>query len=99
DLGEYRLYWITPGKYFLRADYPAEQGGGLRSPNEFVGPAEDAYVPSYYPGTSDPASASAIELLPGALMSAIDLTMVRTKTYTVRGRAIVKAANPSTMRP
>lgn len=95
DLGEYRLYWITPGKYFVRVDYSGVPTPLFRSPNEFVGPLEDGYSSTYYPGTSDVSSASPIELLPGAQLSAIDLQLIRTKTYTVKGRAIITNPLPN----
>jgi hypothetical protein len=104
DLGEYRLFWITPGKYFLRVDYSGTSTPLFRSPNEFAGPMEDGYSSTYYPGTSDLASATPIDLLPGAQMSAIDLQLMRTKTYTVKGRAILTNPTPNqrpfvTLRP
>ena len=99
DLGEYRLFWVSPGKYFLRVDYTGASTPLLRSPNDLIGPVEEGYAPIYYPGTPDASSATEIELLPGAQLSAMDVTMVRTRTYSILGRVIVSAANAANMRP
>ncbi len=56
DRGEYRLYWITPGRYYLVAGTPpgippGVDPGGVPSPNETA----DPYTFTYYPGTTDQA--------------------------------------------
>jgi len=99
DLGEYRLYWVTPGKYFLRADFNGAPMPMMQTPNQFMGPGNDNYAPVYYPGTADISSATQIEILPGTQMNAMDITLVRTRTYTIKGRAIVTAANAANVRP
>jgi hypothetical protein len=99
DLGEYRLFWISPGKYFLRVDYSGAPTPLSRNPNEYIGPVTDGYAAMYYPGTADPAQAIEIDVLPGTEMGAIDLTLLRTKTVTVRGRVIVNVPNMSSARP
>src|SRR5205814_10438543 len=51
DLGEYRLYGLSPGKFYLSA-----------AANEGMNDQYDsghAYAPTYYPGASDPSSAAA----------------------------------------
>ncbi len=99
DLGEYRLFWVSPGKYFLRVEYTGGPTPVFRNPNDFMGPAEEGYAPIYYPGTTDSSSATEIEILPGGQLSAIDVTMIRTKTYSVRGRVIVTVASAAAGRP
>jgi Carboxypeptidase regulatory-like domain len=99
DLGEYRLFWISPGKYFLRVDYSSAPTPLSRNPNEYIGPVNDGYAAMYYPGTTDPARAIEIDVLPGTEMGAIDLTLLRTKTVTVRGRVIVNVPNMAKARP
>lgn len=82
DLGEYRLFGLSPGKYYLGATpdpYRAD-------PNHFD--SGQGYAPVYYPGTSDPAGAKAIELQPGTFLRGIDITMLKTRTVRVRGRVV-----------
>jgi protocatechuate 3,4-dioxygenase beta subunit len=81
DLGEYRLYWLQPGKYFVSATPPAES----RPPgNE----ARDGFVTVYYPGTMNSESASPIDLPPGIVFSGVDLTVARVPLYRVEGQVM-----------
>jgi hypothetical protein len=57
DLGEYRVFDIPHGKYILFAS----PGKGSAADTA----AGEAYRPTYYPGTLDPASAGLIEIQPG----------------------------------
>jgi protocatechuate 3,4-dioxygenase beta subunit len=38
DLGEYRLFWLQPGQYFVSATPPAGQRGGLTNSSPVAGP-------------------------------------------------------------
>jgi Carboxypeptidase regulatory-like domain len=38
DLGEYRLFWLQPGQYFVSATPPAGQRGSLTNPSPVAGP-------------------------------------------------------------
>jgi len=95
DRGEYRLYWITPGRYFLNA-------GPGRSPfefNPFVGTGNEVVDPgfaiTYYPGTPDVSVASAIEVTPGTEIGPLDFTIQQQRLYRVRGRIIdVRTGQP-----
>jgi len=99
DLGEYRLFWVTPGKYYLVTQYTGSPTMGSRNPNEFIGPVDDGSVPTYYPGTADPAAASEVDVLSGADLSAMDLTLMKTTTFRVRGRVIMTATDNPNVRP
>jgi hypothetical protein len=48
-------------------------------------PDED-YVPTYYPGTTDAASAATVDVEPGAQIRGIDLALSKIRTVRVRGR-------------
>jgi len=87
DLGEYRLFGLSPGKYYLSAT-PAE------GPRLYTG--RQGYAPTYYPGTSDPASAGALELQPGTLLRGVEITLMKTRTVRLRGR-VVDPVGPATM--
>ncbi len=85
DLGEYRLFGLSPGKYFLSA-----------TPNESPGlTGAQGYAPTYYPGTSDPAGATALELQSGTVRRGVDITLMKTRTVRLRG--LVVDPTPSTM--
>ena len=96
DRGEYRIYWITPGRYYLLAGSPGLgsspllamlmmiEGVAVNS-NEL--PVTLGYA--YYPGVSDLSQAGAIELRPGAELESVNLALTsRPSTYRVRGRVV-----------
>jgi hypothetical protein len=85
DLGEYRLYWVTPGRYYLGASSSQLSTGRLPNSNELL---DDVYGTMYYPGTSDPSAAAAIDVRPGSELSGMDFRMRFQQTYHVRGRVI-----------
>jgi Carboxypeptidase regulatory-like domain len=77
DRGEYRIYGLVSGKYMLMAE-PTGQNQG----------SNDLYLPSFYPGTTDEAQASPIEVKPGDEIAAINLILTRVHGVRVRGRVI-----------
>lgn len=87
DRGEYRLYWITPGRYFVLAGTSLQgfQTAGLGSPNEIPG---DILGPTYYPNAADVSQATAIEVKPASDIGGVDFRLGRQSTYRIRGRVI-----------
>jgi hypothetical protein len=96
DRGEYRIYWITPGRYYLMAGSAASgsnpllamvtmMDGNTTSANEL--PMTLGFT--FYPGVDDIASARAIDLLPGADLDSVNLTLSpRPPTHRIRGRVV-----------
>ena len=82
DLGEYRIFGLAPGRYFLSAT----------SRQNFTAPqSDDDYVTTYFPRTTDAAAAGPIDVAPGSQLRNIDITLARMHTVTVRGRVINEA--------
>ncbi|HEV2351612.1 MAG TPA: carboxypeptidase-like regulatory domain-containing protein [Terriglobia bacterium] len=77
DRGEYRVFGLDAGKYLLMAQ--------ARNQNE---DGDDLYLPTFYPGTSDEAQASPVEVQPGDEMAAINLILSKAHGVRVRGRII-----------
>lgn len=101
DRGEYRIFGLPTGKYYLSASVRGMFGGEAVTG---TGPAEEGYAPIFYPGVTDLAQAQAIEVKAGNEERA-DLTFTPTRTYRVRGRLMdgktgepAKNANLSLMR-
>ncbi|MCI0350574.1 MAG: hypothetical protein L0Z53_14215, partial [Acidobacteriales bacterium] len=103
DLGEYRIYGLDAGKYYLRAtprrDYSAVWGA-LRGPEKRTRKSEQtetsAYPPLFYPGALDVSQATRIELKPGDEMRA-DFTFAPVQAFSVRGHvvgALPKSTDP-----
>jgi Carboxypeptidase regulatory-like domain len=87
DLGEYRLFGLRPGRYFVRADYkPTEHVIGRDETERIAGAAQQGYVPMYYPGTSDSARASALIVKAGEEIPGLEILMQPVPVFTVRGR-------------
>jgi protocatechuate 3,4-dioxygenase beta subunit len=88
DIGEYRVYGLTPGQYFISAT--------LRS---FTGPNSDSgdrsgYAPTFYPGTGNVADAQRLTLAPGQTTSGINLTLLPIQTARIRGTAFDADGRP-----
>jgi hypothetical protein len=95
DHGEYRIYWMTPGRYYLLAGDPSGSNSliamligmesGNTSPNDI--PVNLNY--SFYPGVSDIRTAQPIELLPGADLEEANMILTpKPPTFRIRGKLI-----------
>jgi hypothetical protein len=95
DRGEYRAYWITPGRYYVAvlAAAPARgpaMAASVGNPNELV---ERPYPTSYYPGTADVSLASAVDIQPGSEMTGVDILVPDQQLFRVQGRVFDAAGN------
>jgi hypothetical protein len=99
DRGEYRFFFLSPGRYYLKAGgepgqaraelqagsmYSTVAIGGYTSPNQ----NSQNYSVAYYPGVADANDAAAIDLDPGADLGGIDLSVSPQQSYRVRGRVV-----------
>jgi len=83
DRGIYRLYGLPPGRYAVSAGTPLRQGDAR------MGQGSNYYPQTFYPGTSDEAKASEVEVTEGGEMTAIDIALGRAeKAYTVTLRLV-----------
>src|SRR5688572_30358445 len=102
DRGEYRLYYVAPGRYYLRAGH---EGGSARADNEMTGTSgldglmlgraystpnriPQKYALTYYPGVADVGAAAPIDLQPGTDLRSVDLLADLQKPYRVSGRVV-----------
>jgi len=97
DRGVYRVFWVTPGRYYLVVQPAASARstarlGSAASPNEVL---ENRFPASYYPGTTDISQASAIDVRPGEELTGIDVAVSRQELYRIAGRVM----DPATGRP
>ena len=89
DLGEFRIFGLPPGKYYLSAEYRSTymmMGAVDRSANDSQ--PEESYAAVYYPGTTDPAAAVQTDVPAGAVLRGLDLTLRKVPTVRVRGRVM-----------
>jgi protocatechuate 3,4-dioxygenase beta subunit len=98
DRGQYRIFGLKPGAYYLRATDSGEPpshrstvGSGYWF-REWLGAQ---YPPVYYPGVLQPDQAQIVPLHAGDEMQA-DFSMPRTKAVEVSGRVIGAGGGPAT---
>lgn len=97
DLGEYRLFGIAPGKYYLSVSHRGGGGpfGGMMAMRGgrgggMVG-SDQNYAPMYFPGTFEVDSATLLDIPVGSDMRGVDMRLLRTRTYRVSGRVVAQA--------
>lgn len=81
DLGEYRIFNIPPGRYFLKA---ALRPAPTTSSDGKAGDVE-TFAPTWYSGTTDPRAALPLEIQPGQTISGVDMALLKTAERRVRG--------------
>jgi hypothetical protein len=88
DRGEYRLYWITPGRYYISAgtasgpNRPLNPNSAAASLNEVP---DQSFALTYFPGVFDTGAAAMVDVNPGADVSGVDFVVPRQRLYSVRG--------------
>jgi len=84
DIGEYRIFGLPPGRYYIsvsaRRSYGPDRGSTAKQ-----GPEEE-YVATFYPGTTEAATAAALDIGPGALFSGANVALGKRSTVHVKGR-------------
>ena len=87
DIGEFRLFAIPPGNYYVSAT--------LRS-NNFGVDTDDrnGYAPTYYPGTPDIASAQRLTLALGQTITDLSISLLPIRTARVSGTALDSQGQP-----
>lgn len=87
DLGQFRIWNLAPGRYYLRARGQF-RGMTLRPdiPMETTGKIEENYVPTYFPGVAEFQSATPIEIGVGQDFSGVSLQILKSRVYRIRGR-------------
>ena len=96
DRGEYRIFWVSAGRYVLSVGgnsgligFISSDGAGQIFRTGGSSSFADRIFPvTYYPGTLDPSRATVIELQPGAELSAVDFILSQPVTYRIRGRVV-----------
>lgn len=98
DLGQFRLYGLPPGEYFVSAvnsGIPelSEQNlsGGFAF--EIADAPQPKYPPTYYPGTTQPSQAAKVSVRTGDEIS-IEFRLRRVDTYQVSGRVFDASGHP-----
>src|SRR5262245_11109167 len=87
DFGEYRIFWLEPGEYFISA------AGIEVLPDAAVGPLEKRGTtsegpPVFFPGTTDPSAAAPLVVPVSVDLVGIDFRLHPERTAILSGRVI-----------
>jgi protocatechuate 3,4-dioxygenase beta subunit len=85
DRGEYRIWGLAPGKYYVRATHPRAQAARAGG---------QVFVPMFYPNVTDPSRTQPIDLHPGDEVTGIDLGLVAQRSVRVSGRVVNSNGQP-----
>lgn len=102
DRGEYRMYGLKPGEYYLKATESPDEASMISHPMDFdftdyelVREMAAQYAPLYYPGVLQPSEAQPVQVRAGEEVQA-DFTMRHIKTVQVSGHVIAADGKPAT---
>jgi protocatechuate 3,4-dioxygenase beta subunit len=82
DIGEFRIFGLSPGQYMVSA-----RARSSMNPFENVD-VKQGYAPTYYPGTPNLADAQPIAVGLGEVVSGIELSLIPARVASVSGVAI-----------
>jgi protocatechuate 3,4-dioxygenase beta subunit len=94
DIGEYRLFGLEPGHYYVSAraqtqNVPTFTANGVEFASE-----RNGFAPTFYPATADPAGARALALGAGQMIAGIDVALQPARMATISGIAIDGQGGP-----
>ncbi len=80
DLGEYRMFGLPPGKYYVSAqsNNNMERGARVRS--------RRIYTTTYLPGVTEVSAAQAVEITPGLTRQGTDIRLLKVNVVQVSGK-------------
>jgi hypothetical protein len=82
DIGEFRLFGLPPGQYYVSATLRTN-AAGLGTAEERLG-----YAPTYYPGTSVVSEADALTVGLAQTLTNVTISLAPTRTARISGTAI-----------
>jgi uncharacterized surface anchored protein len=87
DIGEFRLPDLQPGRYLVSTNPRNLSRNIVMQPNEPLSPDPDmTYAATYYPSATSSATASPIDVGAGGEIRGIDIRLVKSRVWRVRGK-------------
>jgi hypothetical protein len=86
DLGEYRLFGLAPGRYFVSAIFPHWNRFGATDNAEDPTADPQGYAKMYYPGTPDAGRANSFSIKAGEEIPSVEILLRQVLVYRIRGR-------------
>lgn len=87
DTGEFRLWGLAPGDYFIAVNARAWNFGDQSDDRS-------GYLPTYYPGTPSVAEAQPVSIAVGQTASGVDVMLTPARTARISGTAINSKGQP-----
>jgi protocatechuate 3,4-dioxygenase beta subunit len=105
DLGQFRIYGLSPGDYYVSATYRGGDMMGMEIAMATIagGPAgggpvgsnpSSGYAPTYFPGTSNGAEAQKISVAAGQEAQSTDFALLPVKLVKIAGTVISSDGKP-----
>lgn len=86
DRGEFRIYFVTPGRYYLSAGTRVRPDPSTN--NSLANEVPETFTQVFYPGVADLQFAQPMDIQPGVATTVTDLTLAKVKGVRVSGRII-----------
>jgi Carboxypeptidase regulatory-like domain len=96
DLGEYRIFGLAPGQYFVTATAQALTFAAFNENAVDLLGQNNGYAPTFYPATADAALAQRVTLGLAQTTSGIDITLTPARLATISGTAVDGQGRPMT---
>ena len=87
DLGEFRLFSLAPGEYYVQATSRPEFG-------EWAGARGTTFVPTYFPATSDALAAHPVVVAAGQTSADVVIRMIQVPAFQVSGVVLDQRGQP-----
>lgn len=89
DNGEFRLFGITPGQYYLQATWRSNMGFGPGAENQ------PAYAPMFFPGVLEASEAQRFTIGVGQQLSDLVMALKPTKAARISGTVLASDGRPA----
>jgi len=94
DRGEYRIYGLAPGEYYVTARQN-NRGRAVRlDPPPNGQEEEESYVETYFPGATEMEQAVTLKVAAGQELLGVDIQLRPTRTFRITGRVVSEAGDP-----
>lgn len=85
DLGEYRIYGLAPGRYYVNVS----QQESYHTVNQPLNaPPEERYTSTFYPSAPSTDQAVLVDVASGQEVQGIDIEALRSRTFHIRGKVL-----------
>jgi protocatechuate 3,4-dioxygenase beta subunit len=100
DLGQFRIYGLPPGDYYVSATLRNMEGMvfdvlGTHQGGPTGSSPESGYAPTYFPGTTSPTDAQKIALGPGQDVQSTDFALIAVRLAKISGIVINSDGKPA----